>query len=192
MRWRLHCGRSGGPDDLLVAAGYASHARSYSDGTDLTSEDFEDNGDFSINADGVLTFNIPPDHEMPMGGGTGDDSNTYNIVVVASDNAPGAGTTEIPIQMGYKRVVIEVTDVDEPGVVTLSSLQPQVGAELTATLVDPEVPSPTADNNDLTWKWEKSQDKSSWEPIDGAGTDSMYGPDASTEDYYLRADGDLR
>ena len=84
------------------------------DGTDLTSEDFEDNGDFSINADGVLTFNIPPDHEMPMGGGTADDSNTYNIVVVASDNAPGAGTTEIPIQMGYKRVVVEVTDVDEP------------------------------------------------------------------------------
>ena len=57
--------------------------------------------------------------------------------------------------MGYKRVVVEVTDVDEPGVVTLSSLQPQVGADLTATLVDPEVPSPTADSNDLTWKWEK-------------------------------------
>ena len=70
---------------------------------------------------------------------------------------------------------------------TLSSLQPQVGVDLTATLVDPEVPSPTATDNDLTWKWEKSQDKSSWEPIDGAGTDNTYGPDASTEDYYLRA-----
>ena len=156
------------------------------DGTPLTADDFEDNGDFSINADGVLTFNIPPDHEMPMGGGTADDSNTYNIVVVASDNAPGAGTDN-PIMMGYKRVVVEVTDVDEPGVVTLSSLQPQVGANLTATLLDPEVPSPTASDNELTWKWEKSQDKSSWEPIDGAGTDNMYVPDASTEDYYLRA-----
>ena len=157
------------------------------DGTALENDDFEDNGDFSINADGVLTFNIPPDHEMPMGGGTADNSNTYNIVVVASDNAPGAGTTDNPIMMGYKRVVIEVTDVDEPGVVTLSSLQPQVGADLMATLVDPEVPNPTADGNDLAWKWEKSQDKSSWEPIDGAGTEDMYGPDASTEDYYLRA-----
>ena len=154
------------------------------DGTDLTNDDFEDNGDFSISADGVLSFNIPPDHEMPMGGGTEDDSNTYNIVVVASDDAPGAGDM---IKMGYKKVTVMVTDVDEPGVVTLSSLQPQVGTDLTATLVDPEVPSPTAADNDLTWKWEKSQDKSSWEPIDGAGTDTMYGPDASTEDYYLRA-----
>ena len=154
------------------------------DGTPLTNEDFEDNGDFSINADGVLTFNIPPDHEMPMGGGTPGDSNTYNIVVVASDDAPGAGDM---IKMGYKKVTVMVTDVDEPGVVTLSSLQPQVGTDLTATLVDPEVPSPSVSGNDLTWKWEKSQDKSSWEPIDGAGTDDMYGPDASTEDYYLRA-----
>ena len=151
------------------------------DGTPLTAEDFEDNGDFSINADGVLTFNISPDHEAPDDVGT---SNEYKVVVVASDDAPGAGDM---INMGYKKVVITVTDVDEPGVVTLSSLQPQVGADLTATLVDPEVPSPTVADNDLTWKWEKSQDKSSWEPIDGAGTDNMYGPDASTEDYYLRA-----
>ena len=61
------------------------------DGTTLEDDDFEDNGDFSINADGVLTFNIPPDHEMPMGGGTADDSNTYNIVVVASDNGARRG-----------------------------------------------------------------------------------------------------
>ena len=152
---------------------------------DIVSADAADAAHFMISMDGVLSFNIPPDHEMPMGGAE-NDSNTYKVVVVASDNAPGAGTTDDPIRMGYKKVVVEVTDVDEPGVVTLSSLQPQVGADLIATLVDPEVPSPTADDNDLTWKWEKSQDKSSWEPIDGAGTDATYSPYASTEDYYLR------
>ena len=155
------------------------------DGVALTGDDFADEAHFMISADGVLSFVIPPDHESPPD--SNEDDNIYRVVVVASDNAPGAGTTDDPTMMGYKRVVVEVTDVDEPGVVTLSSLQPQVGVDLMATLVDPEVPSPTADDNDLTWKWEKSQDKSSWEPIDGAGTDAMYGPDASTEDYYLRA-----
>ena len=159
------------------------------DGAALVDGDFEDNGDFSISADGVLSFKFSPDYEMPRDSVLDtDNTNTYKVVVVASDNAPGAGTLpDNPIMMGYKKVVITVTDVDEPGVVTLSSLQPQVGVDLTATLVDPEVPSPTATDNDLTWKWEKSQDKSSWEPIDGAGTDNTYGPDASTEDYYLRA-----
>ena len=47
--------------------------------------------------------------------------NEYNIVV----QWPPTGrldqsTTEDPIQMGYKKVVIEVTDEDEPGVITLS------------------------------------------------------------------------
>ena len=32
--------------------------------------------------------------------------------------------------MGYMKVVIEVTDEDERGMITLSSLQPQVGVEL--------------------------------------------------------------
>ena len=36
------------------------------DGEDLADADFEDNGHFSISADGVLTFNIPPDHERSL------------------------------------------------------------------------------------------------------------------------------
>ena len=35
------------------------------DGEALAAADFADNGDFSISVDGVLTFNIPPDHEKP-------------------------------------------------------------------------------------------------------------------------------
>ena len=44
-----------------------------------------------ISSDGVLSFKFSPDYEMEMGG-TDSDSNTYSIVVVASDDAPGAGT----------------------------------------------------------------------------------------------------
>ena len=156
------------------------------DGEALVAADLEDNDDFSISMDGVLTFNIPPDHEDPddtQGNQDGDDDgeNEYKIVVVATDDALGAGGT-----MGYMRVVVEVTDKDEPGMITLSSLQPQVGADLMATLDDPEVPSPTADGNNLTWKWEKSQDMSSWTALTiGPGTD-MYTPLETDVDHYLR------
>ncbi len=156
------------------------------EGALLSNNDFEDNGDFSISADGVLTFNILPDYETLMGGGPSDDSNTYKVVVVASDDAPGAGTDDDPINMGYKRVVVDVTDVDEPGMVTLSSLQPQISVELTATLTDAEASD--AEVNGAEWKWEKSRSRSSgWTAIDGAGTENMYTPGEATTGYYLRA-----
>ena len=40
--------------------------------------------------------------------------------------------------MGTKPVTVEVTNVDEPGVVTLSARQPMAGVLLTATLTDPD------------------------------------------------------
>ena len=47
-----------------------------------------------------------------------------------------------------ENVEIEVTNVDEPGTVTLSTLQPQVGVPLTASLSDSDVVSGTE-----TWMW---------------------------------------
>ena len=134
---------------------------------------------FTISAQGVLNFKSAPDYEMPRNLAPSEtNTNTYMVVVVASDDAPGAGGTK-----AIKKMVVTVTNVDEPGIVTLSSLQPQVEAELTATLVDPEVPvrSPTE-----TWKWEKSQDLSSWTPIDSVDL-AVRTPDATTVGYYLRA-----
>ena len=150
------------------------------DGAALVDADFEDNADFSISADGVLTFNIRPDHEAPVDVGL---NNVYNIVVVASDDAPGAGTAE-ETQMGYMKVVVTVTDVDEPGKVTLSSLQPQADVSLTATLDAPE--QSTTDTE--TWKWEKSRSRTSgWTTIDDAGSANTYLPTTATGSYYLRA-----
>jgi hypothetical protein len=77
-------------------------------------------------------------------------------------------------------VTIIVTNVDETGSVTLSSLQPQVGTELTATLADPD-----GSISSITWLWESSSDQSTWAGISGA-TSATYGPVASDMDSYLR------
>ena len=121
----------------------------------------------------MLTFNITPDYESPD-----DTDNVYNIVAVASDDAPGAGGT-----MAYKKVVVTVTDVDEPGIVTLSSLQPQVDTELTVSVTDPEATDTQIEA--ATWKWEKSRSRTSgWTAIDGA-VELTLTPDATIG--YLRA-----
>ena len=114
-----------------------------------------DADDFSIE-NGVLRFEESPDYE--------DDGNTdhmYVVTVQASDG--GVGTT------AEKAVTIEVTNVDEPGTVMLSTLQPQVGVGITATLADPD--GQTADT--ITWQWYRGSS-----PISGAnngeGQDTSY------------------
>ena len=59
---------------------------------------------------------------------------------------------------------------------------------LTATLADPETdPNPlTTDDNELTWKWERSQSGTSgWEAIPGAITATLTPADEDV-DHYLR------
>ena len=106
---------------------YWSLLRAAGDTQDIDGDDIVDFEDFSINAQGVLTFNISPDYEEGKDPTVDTADNEYNIVVVASDDALGAGTDANPTGMAYKKVTIMVTDVPEPGIVTLSSLQPQVG-----------------------------------------------------------------
>ena len=84
--------------------------------------------DFDIE-NGVLRFKSSPDFEDPQGG-VGNNSIRYEVTVQASDG--GADTT------ATEQVTIEVTNVDEDGTVTLSTLQPQVDRAITATLDDPD------------------------------------------------------
>ena len=134
--------------------------------------DVHDFDDFDISEEGVLTFAVgeddtAPDFENPVGG-AGGDSNTYKVVVVASD-AEAAG------KMGYKKVTVKVTNVAEKGKVTwivdpdgggsldagvldtdnTPIMQFQVGASLTASVTDGDIEgtdkAPTATN--LTWRW---------------------------------------
>ena len=124
--------------------------------------DSADADDFSISMDGVLSFKSPPSFESPMGGTT---TNTYKVVVVSSDDAPGAMTAgeAMSPKSAYHKVIVMVTDVDEDGSISLSAQQPQVGVALMATLTDQDSRR-NADNSAIatnpiasaSWKWEQS------------------------------------
>ena len=116
-----------------------------------------DAADFKI-TDGVLEFKSSPDFETPNGGTANTDgtgSNTYTVNVVAS-----AGGSEITmVQMVLEEVTVNVTNVEEAGLIVLSTLQPQVEIPITAALSDPD--NPDLDANalvGLTWEWLRGED----------------------------------
>ena len=103
--------------------------------------------DFKID-NGVLRFKSSPDFEAPTGGGANNTENTYTVTVQASDGRGGADA------MDTEMVTVMVTNVDEPGTVTFSTLQPQVEVELTATLSDSDGPNEDGQfTGTPTWAW---------------------------------------
>ena len=129
-----------------------------------------DAGDFSIE-NGVLTFKSPPNFEAPTGGSE-NDSASYSVTVETSDG----GT-----MMDTEEVTVSVTNVDEPGTITLSSLQPQAGVMLTATLTDPD-----GETSGTGLQWERSSRASGpWTEIEEA-TSTAYTPVNTDAGYYLR------
>ena len=133
---------------------------------------------FSIDG-GTLKFKTPPDFEDDQGSG---GNNVYNVVVMVDDSATGN-------QPALRTVMVKVTNVEEPGTVTLSAEQPQEEVELTATLSDPD--NVTADS--AKWQWARSRTKSSgWNDIvdednDQVGKTDAYTPGEKDVGYYLRA-----
>ena len=126
-----------------------------------------DAGKFMID-NGLLTFRESPDFEMPMGGGVNGTSNTYMVTVQAMDETR---------HMGMKEVMVEVTNVDEPGMVTLSAVQPQSATAFTAMVTDPDLSV-----SDTKWQWAKSGSKNgSYADIEDA-----------TSETYTPVDGDIR
>ena len=129
----------------------------------------DDANDFSITG-GSLTFNSSPDFENPADRGS---NNVYNITVGASDT--GGRLTEVD-------VTVTVTNVDEAGTVTLSSLEPEEEVRITATLADPDGIA-----SNVRWQWARSSDGSTaWVNIDEA-TSGIYTPVSADADHYLRA-----
>ena len=130
---------------------------------------------YSLDADGAASFDIVAttgqlrtkaalDFETPA---------NYFITVTATDTAGATDTIT---------VTITVNNIDEPGTVTLSSLQPIEGTPLTATLDDPDDVSGSA-----TWLWAGSPNGTSpWTPISGE-TSATYTPVAADVGDYLRA-----
>ena len=157
------------------------------DGMDLVTTDFEDNDDFMISADGVLTFKFSPNYEMSTSETT---DNVYKVVVVASDDALGAGTDPNPIKVDYHKVTVIVTDVDEDGSISLSAQQPQVTVALTGTLTDQDdtnTDDAVTQLQNIKWTWEQGTAMNGpWIVIVGP-TDEMYSPVAGVAGKYLRA-----
>ena len=129
----------------------------------------DDAGDFRIMNDGMLKFSSPPDFEAPM---DMDTDNTYMVTVKAEAGG----------EMDMVEVTVTVTNMEEDGSVTLSSMTPVVDVELTATLTDPD-----GGIMDTTWQWSKSMTMDgTFMPIPNAMSMS-YTPMAADEGYYLRA-----
>ena len=121
---------------------------------------------FQISSDGKLEFRAVPDFEHPL---DRDHDNVYRLSVWVSD---GRNTRS-------SEVFVTVTNIDEPGVISFSSLQPQIGTEINASLSDPD-----GGTTGFTWQWQIS-DNGAWSDIDGA-ISADYTPVAADEGKSLR------
>ena len=121
----------------------------------------DDAADFTISG-GQLTFRTSPDYEDPADANT---DNVYMVTVVAR-----AGTL-----MASQDVTVTVSNVNEAGTVTLSTMSPAVGSEVTASLTDLD-----GGITGTTWQWSKSM------TMDGTFTDIGMATSAS----YTTVEGD--
>ena len=103
-----------------------------------------------------------------------DGDNTYMVTVIAEDTMDNMDSQDVRVM---------VTNEEEPGTVSLSTMRPAVDAEVTATLTDPD-----GMVSGERWQWAKSMDMTTWEDIGGA-TSNSYTPVAADDvvGYYLRA-----
>ena len=119
--------------------------------------------DFTLANNGVLTFGESPDYE---------EQNRYIVTVRA---VAGSHTVN-------RTVTVNIQNVEEPGAVSLSTVQPQEGTSLTATLEDDDVPTST------TWQWYRTSSRgSTGTAITGATSDNFIPEDPADVGYYLRA-----
>ena len=133
----------------------------------------DDAGDFMLSSDGMLKFSSAPDYEMPRGRAMSDtNTNTYMVTVKAEAGG----------EMDMVEVTVMVTNVDEEGTVTLSSMTPVVGVALTATLTDPD-----GGVTGEMWQWYKSMDSTfmDGDEMEIGDATSAYTPMADDEGYHL-------
>ena len=99
---------------------------------------------------------------------------SYEVTVTVTDTWGATATIT---------VTIAVTNVEEPGSVTLSTVQPQVGTEVTAELTDPD-----GDPTRVVWQWARATSQSgNWTNISSGVDRGSYTPVAADVGYYLRA-----
>ena len=152
-------------------------------GTPLTATD-QDTGDtvtYSLDVTSVAVFDIDSSGQLKTKGPLDyEEKASYTVTLSVRDSRDVHGTADTAADNSIT-VTVNVTNLDEDGTITLSSRQPQVSTEFTATLFDPAVADPTI----ATWAWEKSADKTTWTTISSAA-DSAYTPVAEDVSSYLQ------
>ena len=118
-----------------------------------------------VRATGQLQVGAPLDYET---------TSPYTVKVIATDTSDAKDTIA---------VTITVTNVEEDGKVSLTWTRPQVGAEVEASLTDPD-----GSVSSETWQWQKSTHKTDWTDATGNGATSYtYTPQPGDARKYLRA-----
>ena len=82
-----------------------------------------------------------PDYESP---GDSGGNNMYEVTVVVTDTK---GNTD------EQAVMVKVTNIEEIGAITFSTLQPRVGFPVTATLTDPD----NVNADSVEWQWYRGE-----------------------------------
>ena len=118
--------------------------------------------EFALAGNGVLTFEESPDYE---------DQRSYSVTVRV---VAGSHTVN-------KTVTVNIQNVEEPGTITLSTVQPQEGTGLTAALEDDDGPTGT------TWQWYRTSSRGSTGAAITNANSRSYTPDAADVGSYLRA-----
>ena len=119
---------------------------------------------FAVDRDGMLRY---------VGSGENHERTPERFVTVSA--VPGDGPA------ADLRVRVEITDVNEPGVVSLSARQPRIGETLTATLADED-----AGVRDARWQWRRRTPGGAWTAIAGAAA-ADYAPAAADAGHLLQA-----
>ena len=118
-----------------------------------------------VRATGQLQVGAPLDYET---------TSHYTVKVIATDTSDAKDTIA---------VTITVTNVEEDGKVSLTWTRPQVGAEVEASLTDPD-----GSVSSETWQWQKSTHQTDWTDATGNGaTSDKYTPQPGDARKYLRA-----
>ena len=170
-------------EDAAITTALATYAAADPEGLAISWDvSGPDAGKFEISTDGALTFEAQPNFEAP---GDSNRDNVYEVTVVASD--PAKNSDELDVR-------VTVTDVVELGMITFSSLQPKVGAALTATLTDAD-----GSITDLKWQWSSNGGRSeeafedatsdTYTPV-AADVGAMLTATATYRDGFLAADAD--
>ena len=125
---------------------------------------------FGLGAVSPVIVSKPPDFEAPV---DSDGNNIYVVTLLPSSPSETAASAV--------SVTVTVSDVDEPGTVSLSTKRPRTGVAVAATLSDPDA---VVDDSGV-WVWERTTGYNTWVAISGADS-SSYTPVAADAGSFLR------